>query len=582
MRANGRDDGVTSESMLGARLKGARGALLCVGAFSFVVNLLMLTGPLFMLQVYDRVLTSRSVPTLVALFGLVAFLYLVMGLFDFLRARVLSRLGYGLDVGLMERAQRRWTVQGLFPSPGASRPANDLGALRQFLGSNALPALFDLPWVPIYLLVVFALHPALGVLATLAALAVTALTVLGEVLTRRPLGEAVMWEGREARLAAQIHRNAEAVVSMGMAGPVGARWQGARGAAMARAQASGNVTETLTAISKAVRLCVQSGVLALGAYLAILGEITPGTMIAASILGGRALAPVDQVVGNWRNIARARLSYKRLDEAMGSAAAPTPPVTLPEPKGVLAVDGLHQYPPGEGGAQRPPILSGLSFDLAPGDALGVIGPSASGKSTLARLLVGLWTPDRGTVRLDGATFDQWDRDRLGAHVGYLPQTVELLSGTVRDNVARFDPDADDEAVVAAAKRAGVHDLILRLPDGYQTEIGEGGGVLSGGQRQRIALARAVYRTPPLVVLDEPNANLDAEGDAALTGAIRALREAGSTVVVMAHRPSAIAAVNLVLMLQDGRQTAFGPKEETLRQVTRPVPPRPQHQEVLAG
>jgi PrtD family type I secretion system ABC transporter len=561
------------QSALAAQLRDARGPLLAVAAFSCAVNVLMLTGPLFMLQVYDRVLTSRSVPTLVALFGLVAFLYLLMGLFDFLRTRVLSRLGYRLDVALMGRAQRRWTVQGLFLNAQGQRPAADLAALRQFLGSNALPALFDLPWVPIYLLVVFLLHPMLGLLATIAALLVTALTVLGEVLTKRPLGEGVVWESREARLAAQAHRNAEAVVAMGITSRVGARWEASRRAAMARAQAAANVTERLTATSKAVRLLVQSGILALGALLAIRGEISPGTMIAASILGGRALAPVDQVVGNWRNIARARLSYRRLGEAIGPAEAPTPPVALPAPRGSLRVEGVTQLVPGDGAGHRPPILAGIGFALSPGDALGVIGPSASGKSTLARLLVGLWAPDRGSVRLDGATFDQWDPDALGRYVGYLPQTVELLPGTVRDNVARFDPEAEDEAVIAAARLAGVHELILRLPDGYQTEIGEGGALLSGGQRQRIALARAVYGTPPLVVLDEPNASLDAEGDTALTHAIGALREAGSAVVVMAHRPSAIAAVNLVLMLQDGQQVAFGPKEEVLKQVTRAVPTR---------
>lgn len=548
----------------------ARPALLGVAAFSFAVNLFMLTGPLFMLQVYDRVLTSRSVPTLIALFGLVILLYGFMGAFEFLRARVLSRVGYRLDASLMDRAHRRWTLAGLFPGGAGSRPASDLAAVRQFLASNGLPALFDLPWVPVYLAVIFLLHVWLGWLALGAAVLVTLITIASELLTRQPVAEAVAWEAREAQLAGQIHRNAEAVVAMGMTGTVGSVWQSARTRAMASAQAGGNKTEALTALSKAARLTVQSGILALGAFLAIRGEITPGTMIAASILGGRALAPVDQVVGNWRNIARARLAFGRLRDGLGAAAKDgAPPVELPEPQGEVRLEGATKFAPSADGSATP-IIGDLSFELRPGDALGVIGPSASGKTTLARLLTGLWLPDRGSVRLDGATYDQWDSDRLGAHLGYLPQSVELIAGTVRDNIARFDPSAQDDDIIEAAKLAGVHDLILGLRDGYQTEIGEGGAILSGGQRQRIALARAVYGRPALVVLDEPNASLDADGDAALTRAIKSLRDKGTTVVVMAHRPSAIAAVNLVLMLDEGRQADFGPKEEVLKRVTRAV------------
>lgn len=534
----------------------------------------MLTGPMFMLQVYDRVLASRSVPTLVALFSLVAALYLSLGLFDFLRNRALSRTGYRIDMELMALAKKVWIFTGIAGNRVQARPLSDLSTLRQFLSSNGLPALFDLPWVPFYLAIVYILHFWLGLLATVGAIIVIVTTIINEFITKKAIGEAMGWELQDAQFADASNRSAEAIIAMGMVGKVTNHWQAMRRNALSFAQKAGGRSEFITAFTKAMRMLVQSGILGLGAYLAIYQEITPGSMIAASILGGRALAPIDMAVGNWKNFIRARHAYRRLSSMLANSGENVSPIQLPAPQGKVEVSGVFKLAPqggvgtqGDGKA----ILQGVHFELAPGDALGVVGPSASGKSTLARLLVGLWMPDKGSVRLDGATFDQWDRDQLGQYIGYLPQSVELMSGTVGQNIARFDSDIGDEEIVSAAKLAGVHDLILKLPDGYSTRLGSGAYILSGGQAQRIALARAVLRTPPLVVLDEPNANLDAEGDVALTSAIEALRKAGSCVVVMAHRPSAIAAVNKVLMLNEGIQIDFGLKEEVLARITRPGP-----------
>ncbi|EFO28695.1 alkaline protease secretion ATP-binding protein AprD [Roseibium sp. TrichSKD4] len=558
------------DNPLAAALKKSRSTFWAVGLFSCAVNILMLTGPLFMLQVYDRVLASRSVPTLLALFALVAALYLFLGLFDLIRTKALSRIGYGLDVELSALAKKVWIFSNLHPGSIKSRPINDLASLRQFLSSNGLPALFDLPWVPIYLAIVYLLHTWLGLLATAGAIIVVTATMINELITRKPIWEASSWELRDAQFAEGAHRNAEAVVAMGMTSRVTSYWQSLRDQALIKAQEAGGRSEFITAFTKSIRMLVQSGMLALGAYLAIFQEISPGTMIAASILGGRALAPVDAAVANWKNFIRSRLAYGRLSKMLQGNGDNFEPINLPDPKGRVTVTNLLKLPPKSAGSQgdQRPILQGLHFDLNPGDGLGVIGPSASGKSSLARLLVGLWMPDKGSVRLDGATFDQWDRDAVGQYIGYLPQSVELLSGTIRQNIARFDAEVSDEDVIAAAQLAAVHELILALPDGYSTDLAVGQQVLSGGQVQRIGLARAALRTPPLVVLDEPNSNLDADGDDALTHAIAKLREAGSCVVVMAHRPSAIEAVNKVLMLRNGQQVEFGDKNEVLQKVMR--------------
>jgi len=531
------------ENPVDAVIAKSRGAFLSSALFSCAINILMLTGPLFMLQVYDRILSSRSIPTLLALFGLVAGLYLFLGLFDFIRARVLSRVGFRLDVELAAIAKRSWIFSGLAKNQQSRRPLNELSVIRQFVGSNGLPSLFDLPWIPVYLAIVYLLHSWLGMLATVGAIIVIAATILGEIITRRPVSDGAGWDVRDQNFSESSNRNAEAIVSMGMIANVTRHWEGLRHRSLKAAQVAGGYSEFISALTKSTRLLIQSSILALGAYLAVYQEITPGVMIAASILAGRALAPVDAAVGNWKHFVRARQAFRQLKELLTTNVTDNPPLDLPAPVGRLSVTGLAKLADGSKAGNPRPILSGIKFNLEPGDGLGVIGPSASGKSTLARLLVGLGRAEKGEVRFDGAGFDQWDRDEIGKYIGYLPQSVELLPGTVSQNIARFAEDAKDEDVVTAAKLAGVHDMILRLPGGYGTNLENGELVLSGGQSQRIALARAVYRKPPLVVLDEPNAHLDMEGDAALTNAIVELRKAGSSVVVMAHRPSPLIHAN---------------------------------------
>ena len=558
---------------VGSRVRRAlmqsRGSLLAAALFSAAVNVLMLTGPMFMLQVYDRVLTSRSVPTLVALFLLVVALYLFLGAFDFLRARVLERVAARMDASLARLASKIWLLararyEGMTQH---LRPLNDLGTVRQFLSSNAVPAFFDLPSVPLYLFFVFLLHPYLGILASCGAVVVIVATVFNEVVSRRAIAESMKTELEASRYGDAAWRSAEAIVAMGMTGSIVRRIEHLRHNALAKGQKASFRSGIITAGVKSMRMILQSGILGLGAWLAIQREITPGAMIAASILGGRALAPIDVIAANWRAFLRARQAWGRLKQIIDPAEEVEQdlPLQLPKPKSTVVARGLVKFAPTpQKGASPRIILQDVSFALGPGEALGVIGPSASGKTTLARLLTGIWMPDRGEIRLDGATLDQWDRDALGRYIGYLPQRVELMQGSVRDNIARFDETVSDEEVIAAAKLAGVHELILSLPDGYATPVHDGG--LTAGQAQRIALARAVLRMPSLVVLDEPNANLDMEGDQALTSCIEKLKAAGSCVVVMAHRPSAIAATSHLMVLQEGRVAAYGPRDEVLRQL----------------
>ena len=547
-----------------------RGCLVQVAVFSAVVNVLMLTGPVFMTQVYDRVLASASVPTLLGLFAIVVVLFAFLGLYDYLRVRLLSRAGYRLDAALGDDGFRLWLDLGRGGNRASRRPLHDLSILRGFMTNPGLLAVFDLPWVPIYLGIVFLIHPWLGVLTLGGAMVTTGLALASQRITAHSYKQAMGMDARESFFVEQSYRNAEALTALGMAGRVRAQWRRLHDEGLATGQAGGDVSEGVAAFSKAFRLLMQSAILALGAYLVIWQEMSAGLIVATSIIAGRALAPIDQLIGQWRAITRAQEAWLHLKGALAEPA-PRPGLLLPDPLGHLSVVGLTKFAPGQRGrGERPPLLADVGFALVPGDALGVIGPSASGKSTLARLLVGAWLPDAGEVRLDGATLDQWTPEALGRHIGYLPQTLELMAGTLRDNICRFDPAAEDAAVVAAARLAGVHEMILALPKGYDTRIESGSQPLSGGQIQRLGLARAVYGAPRLVVLDEPNAHLDASGDEALARAILALRQAGATVVVMAHRPSAIAAVNKVLVLQAGRVAHFGDKDSVLAQATRPA------------
>ena len=548
-------------------VKEAKGDWFSVAMFSFGINLLMLTGPLFMLQVYDRVLTSRSIPTLVVLWALIVALFGFLGLFNFFRTRILSRVGYRIDTEMMVHAQKLRIVQGLSQAKEKVQPVADLARVRQFIGSTGLTAFFDLPWVPIFLVAVFIMHPWLGWLTVAGVIVITIFTITNELLTKTPISESTKWDVESSNFSDSSRQSADAVVSMGMMGNVLSYWERLRHNSLSENQRAASSSEVFMSISKAIRLLLQSSILGLGAYLAVIQIITPGTMIAASIIGGRALSPIDQVIANWRNFVGARQAYARLNLVMQGKGDAPELIQLPEPKGHLDVRNVVKMKPAEAGGDGDAILQGINFTLEPGDALGVVGPSASGKSSLARLLTGLWMPERGSVRLDGATYDQWDSDQLGRHIGYLPQSAQLMRGTIKANISRFDPEANDEDVIAAAQMANVHHLIMALPGGYEAIVGEN-VVLSGGQVQRIALARAIYKTPALIILDEPNSNLDAEGDTALTKAITALREVGSTVVVMAHRPSAIAAVNKLLMIREGVQVEFGPKKEVLEKITK--------------
>ncbi len=548
---------------LAAALAACRRALIGIGAISFFTNLLMLTGPLFMLQIYDRVLTSRSVPTLVALLVLVAGLFAFMGLLELIRSRLLVRVGLRIDRILNGPVFDTILKGGGRTTKGANdtQALRDLDQLRQFISGPGPLAIFDMPWAPVYFAVIFMFHWWLGMVAVVGATILLVLSLLNEFASKKPLAEASAKTAKSFALAEAGRRNAEVLRAMGMSDAYHDRWASHRREALGSHTRASDVAGTITSVTKVTRLFLQSLMLATGAYLALQQIVTPGIMIAASIILSRALAPIEQAVGNWRAFISARQGARRIRAALETLPANDTRMALPEPKGKLSVARLYAAPPGI----PEPVLKAINFKLEPGDALGVIGPSASGKSTLARALVGVWPALKGAVRLNRAALDQWDPKQLGRSIGYLPQDVELFDGTVEENIGRFDPERDAEAIVAAAQKAGVHDLILHLTDGYQTRIGEGGAVLSAGQRQRVALARALYGNPVLVVLDEPNSNLDAEGEAALTEAILNLREEGCAIVVMAHRPSAIAAVNLLLVLRDGRQVGFGPKDEVLRE-----------------
>jgi PrtD family type I secretion system ABC transporter len=556
-----------ASSELAVALRACRQAFLAIGLFSGMSNILMLTGSLFMLEVYDRVLPSRSVPTLVALLILTAGLYGAQGFIDAIRSRILVRIGDSLDEAMSMRVYD--AIVRLPLKIGAkgdgSQPMRDLDAVRGFLSGAGPSAFFDLPWLPIYLGVCFLFHTYIGLTALAGAVILVILTIVTEVQTRPPTRSATQFAVARNALLEASRRNAEAITAMGLVGRIARRWGDLNRNYVAATGQASDVVGGLGAASKVLRLLLQSSILAVGAWLVIHQESTPGIIIAGSILGARALAPVDLAIANWRGFIGARQSWERLSRLLGHLPPRTEPMPLQPPVKTLVVQNAAVCPPGE----QKIVSQDINFTLTSGKALGVIGPTASGKSSLARMLVGVWAPARGTVRLDGATFDQWSQEALGRHIGYLPQDVELFPGNVAQNIARFEDPPNPEAVLAAAQAAGVHELIVNLPDGYETKVGDHGSALSAGQAQRIALARALYRDPFLVVLDEPNSNLDAEGDEALTRAILGLRARGAIVIVVAHRPSAIAGVDYILVMAKGRQQQFGPKEEVLNRVIQP-------------
>jgi len=557
-------------SELGEALRACRDAFIGVGVMSCIINLLYLTGSIFMLEVYDRVIPSRSVPTLIGLIVLAAGLYAAQGGLDMLRGRILGRVGTALDEAINARVFD--TIVRL-PLVAGNRneglqPLRDLDNIRSFLGSMGPGAFFDLPWLPFYLAICFAFHWLLGLTALVGAIILVTLTLITEFMSRTPAREAMTLAARRNDLAATSRRNAEVLVAMGMSGRLTGRWVEANERYLAGNQRASDVAGGLGAIAKVLRMMLQSSVLAVGAFLVINQEATGGIIIAGSILSARALAPVDLAIAHWKGFVAARQSWARLNKLLQQMPASNNQTLLQSPSKRLSVEGVSIMPPGE---QRL-IVQDVSFTVEAGSGVGVIGPSGSGKSSLVRALVGVWMPFRGKVRLDGAALDQWSSDVLGRHVGYLPQDVELFAGSVAQNISRFDPDAKSEAIIAAAKEAGVHDMIIKMREGYDTQIGEQGTALSAGQAQRVALARALYGNPFLIVLDEPNSNLDTEGDEALTRAVRSARTRGAVVIVVAHRPIGIEAVDQLLVLKDGRQQAFGPKETVLGQVLQRVAP----------
>lgn len=552
-----------------SELGGLRSVVLFIVVVSGIVNVLALTGSLYMLQIYDRALTSSSVPTLLALSALAIGLYFFQGLLDVSRSQILVRLGAQLDHRLAPLAHK--VVIDMprygFSTAEASERGRDVDVLRQFMGGQGPMALFDLPWMPLYLAFAYYLHPWLGILTFAGALVLTALTILTEVLTRRHSASAQQAAVARAAMADSHARNADVIRAMGFSGRAIARFAAINAEHLTLQTKTNDVAGTFSGLSKVLRMMLQSAVLGLGAFLTISGELTAGAIIAASVAASRALAPVDLAISQWKNVVAARRSYGRLTETLTALDEAAPAVVLPAPKETLGVEKITIAAPSTGAV----ILSDVGFELRAGQAVGIIGPSGGGKSTLARGLTGVWPLLRGDVRLDGADLAQWAPEELGRHIGYLPQEVSLLDATVSENICRLDPEADGKKILAAAQAAGVHELIVRLPQGYETPLGANGCALSAGQRQRIALARALYDDPFLVVLDEPNSNLDAEGEAALTQAILGVRARGGIVVVIAHRPSALAAVDMVGVIQNGKLAAFGPKEEIVAQS---VPARP--------
>ena len=530
-----------------------------VGAFSAIVNLLMLAPSLYMLQVYDRVLASRNEITLLMLTVMIVGAYALMSLLELVRSFVLVRVGARFDMELNKRiytASFERNLKSAGGNPGQS--LMDLTSLRQFLTGNALFAFFDAPWFPVYLIVIFLFEPSLGLFALGGTAVLVVLAYVNEKITHTPLAEANTMAINASTLATNNLRNAEVIESMGMLPNLQSRWFKLHSKFLNLQAVASEKAGIITSVTKFVQISLQSLVLGFGALLVLENKITPGMMIAASILIGRALAPVQQVIGVWKSWSSTRSAYERLTELLEKHPPRAAGMALPKPTGQMSVEGVAAAPPGV----TAPVLRNVTFALQPGDVLGVIGPSGCGKSTLARLMVGVWPALAGKVRLDGADIYQWNKAELGPHLGYLPQDIELFGGSIAENIARFG-QVDSEKVVEAAKRAGVHDMVLHMPKGYDTLLGDGGAGLSGGQKQRLGLARAMYGDPALLVLDEPNSNLDDVGEAALIKAVHDMRLRGKTVVLITHRTSAIAATTKLLLLRDGIAAMFGPTNQVL-------------------
>ena len=559
-------DSTSQSDPVVAGLKSCRWAFIGVGVFSAWVNVLSLTGSLYMLQVYDRVMASRSVSTLVFLSLIALAAYLLLGVLDALRRRMLARVGAKFSEPLMERvynAGATMALRGMRPAV-ATQAIRDLDQVQKFLSGSGPTAFFDLPFMPIFFIVAYIMHPVFGWVIVAGGLVIIALSVLTEMRTRSSTMAATYSGAARHTIAESSFRNAEALKAMGMMRVFTQTFTAANARYAAQNLEASDAASGIGSLAKVFRAILQSAVLGVGAYLAIAGEVSAGSMIAASILTARALAPIEVAVASWRSFVASRQGFDRLRKLLSTLSQPDYRLALPAPEFKLSVEGVYVAAPGQAKA----IVQGVTFELHAGQGLAIIGPSASGKSTLARSLIGVWPTAAGKVCLDDAPLDQWDSEKLGGHIGYLPQDVELFDGTVAANISRFDPEADDRDIVQAARDAGAHELILGLPEGYESNIGDGGAALSAGQRQRIALARALYRQPFIVVLDEPNSNLDSQGEEALVEAILSVRRRRGIVVVVTHRPTALAGVDMVAVIIAGKLQAFGPKEEVMQRMTR--------------
>ena len=558
-------------SELKKSLLSAKKSFIMVGLFSMFINILMLVPPLYMLQLYDRVLGSRSQDTLIMLTLIVVVLFITMGLLEVVRSRVLVRVGNKLDSMLSQRIfDNLFELERKAPGRSSSMPLNDLTQVRQFMTGNGLFAFFDAPWMPIYIIVLFIFHPAFGFFAIFAAIVLVGITVANEYSTKEKLAEANNLSRASTIYVDSNIRNAEVVNAMGMRNNISKIWADKYYGFLNAQNIASDSAGVWSNLSKSLRVMFQSLILGLGAYLAINMEVTPGMMIAASIIMGRALAPLDLIIGSWKGFSSARSSYERIEGLLNDFPKDKEYMQLPAPKGEITLENVVVIPP----SGTVPSLKGISMRIEKGDVVGIIGPSAAGKSSLARVMLGLWPLSNGVARIDKADISQWDREDLGKYVGYLPQDIELFEGTVSQNIARFG-EVEPEKVVEAASKAGVHEMILKLPEGYDTKIGPGGASLSGGQRQRIGLARALYNNPVFIVLDEPNSNLDDVGEAALVEAIKTLRAGGTTVVIITHRTNVLQATNKLALINNGVLELYGNTNDVLNAIA-------QKQQAAAG
>jgi len=558
-------------SELKKSLLSAKKSFIMVGLFSMFINILMLVPPLYMLQLYDRVLGSRSQDTLIMLTLIVVVLFITMGLLEVVRSRVLVRVGNKLDSMLSQRIfDNLFELERKAPGRSSSMPLNDLTQVRQFMTGNGLFAFFDAPWMPIYIIVLFIFHPAFGFFAIFAAIVLVGITVANEYSTKEKLAEANNLSRASTIYVDSNIRNAEVVNAMGMRNNISKVWADKYYGFLNAQNIASDSAGVWSNLSKSLRVMFQSLILGLGAYLAINMEVTPGMMIAASIIMGRALAPLDLIIGSWKGFSSARSSYERIEGLLNDFPKDKEYMQLPAPKGEITLENVVVIPP----SGTVPSLKGISMRIEKGDVVGIIGPSAAGKSSLARVMLGLWPLTNGVARIDKADISQWNREDLGQYVGYLPQDIELFEGTVSQNIARFG-EVEPEKVVEAATKAGVHEMILKLPEGYDTKIGPGGASLSGGQRQRIGLARALYNNPVFIVLDEPNSNLDDVGEAALVEAIKTLRAGGTTVVIITHRTNVLQATNKLALINNGVLELYGNTNDVLNAIA-------QKQQAAAG